>query len=147
MNVSFAAPPTFRAAQAAGPILQQLAGLHQSQIELFDALRTAGKPTQITFYRGETSTSQETHIFHIPSNRLAAMRIWTGSISGCWAGKMRMPPGPSSIGAGVGCMNHSPDEALLDAGGSAAGVSCSFNALSYRDRVGGSNEGSRAQFI
>jgi hypothetical protein len=41
---------------------------------IVDALRTAGKPTQITFYRGETSTSQETHIFHIPSNRLAAMQ-------------------------------------------------------------------------
>lgn len=66
--------PTFRAAQVSGPLLQQIASPHQSRIELFDALRAAGKPTQITLYRGETQTSEETHLFHIPSNRLAAMQ-------------------------------------------------------------------------
>src|SRR6185312_7580606 len=65
--------PTFRATLASGPILQQIARTHSTKTELYDALRSAGIPTQITLYSGEGPTSDETHQFHIPSNRLAAM--------------------------------------------------------------------------
>ena len=66
--------PSLRASHASGPILQQMAAPLSGTIELYRALKEAGVPTQITLYPGENSASDETHIFHIPSNRLAAMR-------------------------------------------------------------------------
>ncbi|MEJ0034957.1 MAG: prolyl oligopeptidase family serine peptidase [Gammaproteobacteria bacterium] len=66
--------PTFRADRAPGAILQQISGLYQTMIEFHDALRAAGKPSQMTLYPGETLSADDTHLFHIPSNRLAALQ-------------------------------------------------------------------------
>ena len=66
--------PTFRASQASGAILQQTVLARVPQIELYHALKKAGVPTQITLYPGENAASLETHLFHIPANRLAAMQ-------------------------------------------------------------------------
>lgn len=60
--------PTFRAAQAAGPILQQVARGNIGQLELQVALQDAGKPSELSVY------PDESHLFHRPANRLAAMR-------------------------------------------------------------------------
>lgn len=60
--------PTFRASLAAGPILQQVATGYHAQLELHVALREAGVPSEIVQYPGES------HLFHKPSNRLAAMQ-------------------------------------------------------------------------
>ncbi len=65
--------PSLRAAQASGPVLIQMAG-PWSGLEFYRALRTADRPAELSFYPGETSASDETHIFHIPRNRLLAMR-------------------------------------------------------------------------
>src|SRR3546814_13324269 len=43
-------------------------------IDFYTALRGAKVPTQISLYPGETVSSDETHLFHIPSNRLRALR-------------------------------------------------------------------------
>jgi hypothetical protein len=37
-------------------------------------LREAKVPAQISLYLGATAATDETHLFHIPSNRLRAMR-------------------------------------------------------------------------
>lgn len=66
--------PSLRAASANGPILQQMAAPLSGAIELFKALRKSAIPAQITLYPGETPAAYETHVFHIPSNRLAAMQ-------------------------------------------------------------------------
>lgn len=60
--------PTFRAAQAAGPILQQVAGAHTSQLEFHVSLRDAGVPSELVYYPNES------HLFHQPRNRLTAMQ-------------------------------------------------------------------------
>jgi dipeptidyl aminopeptidase/acylaminoacyl peptidase len=60
--------PTFRAARAAGPMLQQVAGGHSTQFELNAALRDAGVPTELVYY------PDESHLFHQPRNRLTAMQ-------------------------------------------------------------------------
>src|SRR3546814_20013214 len=44
-----------------------------ASIDLYSALRKATIPAQITLYPGEDAASDETHIFHIPSNRMKAM--------------------------------------------------------------------------
>lgn len=66
--------PSLNAMNACTPILQQVAAASPSQAELFDALRAAKVPTQLTYYPGTSPASDETHIFHIPSNRMLAMR-------------------------------------------------------------------------
>ena len=43
------------------------------QVDFYEALRAAGVPTQISVYPGESPAADETHLFHIPSNRRAAM--------------------------------------------------------------------------
>ncbi|WP_307364593.1 prolyl oligopeptidase family serine peptidase [Brevundimonas sp. SORGH_AS_0993] len=66
--------PTFRAAESTGAVLQQVAEPRAGAIQLHAALREAGVPAQITLYPGESLAADETHLFHIPSNRLAAMQ-------------------------------------------------------------------------
>ena len=43
-------------------------------IDFYTALRDAKVPAQISLYPGETAATDETHLFHIPANRLRAMR-------------------------------------------------------------------------
>lgn len=66
--------PSLRADKACGPILQQMASPFAGAIDFYTALRAAQVPAQISLYPGETSATDETHLFHIPSNRLKAMR-------------------------------------------------------------------------
>lgn len=66
--------PSLRADKVCGAILQQMAGPYAGALDFFSALRTASVPTQISLYPGESPASDETHIFHIPSNRALAMR-------------------------------------------------------------------------
>lgn len=66
--------PSLRAAQASGPILIQMAGPWSGGMEFYRSLRNAGRPAELSFYPGETHASDETHIFHVPRNRLLAMR-------------------------------------------------------------------------
>ena len=66
--------PSLNAMKVCTPVLQQVAAASPSQAELFDALRAAKVPTQLTYYPGTSPASDETHIFHIPSNRMLAMR-------------------------------------------------------------------------
>lgn len=66
--------PSLNAMKVCAPVLQQVAAASPSQAELFDALRAAKVPTQLTYYPGTSPASDETHIFHIPSNRMLAMR-------------------------------------------------------------------------
>lgn len=66
--------PSLNAMKVCAPVLQQVAAASPSQAELFDALRAAKVPTQLTYYLGASPSSDETHIFHIPSNRMLAMR-------------------------------------------------------------------------
>ena len=65
--------PSLRASVACGAILQQVAAPHTGAIDFYKALRKAGVPAQITLFPGEGAGSDETHVFHIPSNRMAAM--------------------------------------------------------------------------
>lgn len=66
--------PSFRGTSASGPILQQVAAPTNSRLDFHEALLRAGVPAEITLYPGEDPSSDETHLFHIPSNRLAAMQ-------------------------------------------------------------------------
>ncbi|ALH82263.1 prolyl oligopeptidase family serine peptidase [Sphingopyxis macrogoltabida] len=66
--------PSLRASEVCGAILQQVAAPYVPSIDLYTALRKAGVPTQLSLYPGEDSASDETHIFHIPSNRIGAMQ-------------------------------------------------------------------------
>jgi dipeptidyl aminopeptidase/acylaminoacyl peptidase len=66
--------PSLRADKACGPILQQMASPFAGAIDFYAALREAKVPAQISLYPGETTATDETHLFHIPSNRLRAMR-------------------------------------------------------------------------
>lgn len=66
--------PSLNAVKVCTPVLQQVAAASPSQAELFEALRAAKVPTQLTYYPGASPASDETHIFHIPSNRMLAMR-------------------------------------------------------------------------
>lgn len=65
--------PSYRARFANAAILQQVAEPRPGAIDFFQALRAAGKPAEITLYPGETPGSDETHLFHVPSNRRLAM--------------------------------------------------------------------------
>lgn len=65
--------PSYRAKFAKAAVLQQLAEPRAGAVDFFQALRAAGAPAEITLYPGETPATDETHLFHIPSNRRAAM--------------------------------------------------------------------------
>lgn len=66
--------PSLNASKICAAVLQQVASASPSQIEFFEALRYADVPTQLSYYPGTSPASDETHLFHIPSNRLQAMR-------------------------------------------------------------------------
>jgi len=66
--------PSLRTSQMCGAILFQQAIPYDAAIELYSTLRTSGAAVQMTHYPGQDSLSDETHIFHVPSNRLLAMR-------------------------------------------------------------------------
>jgi dipeptidyl aminopeptidase/acylaminoacyl peptidase len=59
--------PGLRASEASGPILQQVAAGGRAQIDLHDALRRAGVPSELVYY------PDESHLFHQPRHRVAAM--------------------------------------------------------------------------
>src|SRR3546814_4217881 len=65
--------PSLRGKEACGAMLLQMATPYSASIDLYSALRKATIPAQITLYPGEDAASDETHIFHIPSNRMKAM--------------------------------------------------------------------------
>ncbi|WP_176342127.1 prolyl oligopeptidase family serine peptidase [Sphingobium sp. GW456-12-10-14-TSB1] len=65
--------PSYRAARSSAAMLQQLAEPRAGAIDFHQALEAAHIPAELTLYPGETAASDETHIFHIPSNRRAAM--------------------------------------------------------------------------
>lgn len=66
--------PSLRAGEVCGAILQQVAAPYVPSIDFHTALRKAGVPAQLSLYPGEDAASDETHIFHIPSNRIGAMQ-------------------------------------------------------------------------
>lgn len=66
--------PSLRAKEACGALLLQMATPYPASIDLHAAFQAAHVPTQITLYPGDDPSSDETHIFHIPSNRLKAMQ-------------------------------------------------------------------------
>lgn len=66
--------PSLRAGEACGAILQQVAAPFVASTDFYRALRKAGVPSQLSLYPGESAASDETHVFHIPSNRMAAMQ-------------------------------------------------------------------------
>lgn len=66
--------PSLRAGEVCGAILQQVAAPYIPSIDFHTALRKAGVPAQLSLYPGENAASDETHIFHIPSNRIGAMQ-------------------------------------------------------------------------
>lgn len=66
--------PSLRGEHACGAMLLQMASPHPPSIDIFTSFRAAGVPAQISLYPGENASSDETHIFHIPSNRLKAMQ-------------------------------------------------------------------------
>lgn len=65
---------SLRARFVSGPVLRQLATPLGGAIDIFRSLRAAGVPVQVTFYPGGSSTTDETHLFHVPLNRLEAMQ-------------------------------------------------------------------------
>lgn len=81
--------PSYRAAEASGAILQQMAEPRPGAVDFHQSLREAGVPAQITLFPGNSEASDETHLFHIPTNRAAAMRenlcwfdFWLKDVSG-----------------------------------------------------------------
>lgn len=66
--------PSLRIKEQMGAVLQQIATPYRGALAFDRALKAAGVPSQLTHYPGEDALSSETHIFHIPSNRLTAMR-------------------------------------------------------------------------
>lgn len=66
--------PSLNADKICAAVLQQVASASPSQVEFFDAMRAEHVPTQISHYPGASAASDETHLFHIPANRLLAMR-------------------------------------------------------------------------
>lgn len=66
--------PSLNANKVCAAVLQQVASASPPQIELFEALRAANAPTQISYYPGATAASDEAHVFYLPSNRMLAMR-------------------------------------------------------------------------
>ena len=66
--------PSLRASQLCGAMLFQMAAPYDSALDLYTMLREKSAAVQLSLYPGEDQTSDETHIFHIPNNRLLAMR-------------------------------------------------------------------------
>lgn len=66
--------PSLRASHVHGAILQQLATPLAGAMAFYRALRAASVPAAVTYYPGANAASDETHIFHVPTNRLTAMR-------------------------------------------------------------------------
>src|SRR3546814_7663650 len=66
--------PSLRADKVCGAVLQQVAAPLVPSIDFHTALRKAGVPAELSLYPGDDAASDETHIFHIPSNRLGAMQ-------------------------------------------------------------------------
>ena len=66
--------PSLRADKVCGAVLQQVAAPLVPSIDFYTALRKAGVPAELSLYPGDDAASDETHIFHIPSNRLGAMQ-------------------------------------------------------------------------
>lgn len=66
--------PSLRADKVCGAVLLQMATPYTAAIDLYTALRRAQVPAQITLFPGANADSDETHIFHIPSNRIKAMQ-------------------------------------------------------------------------
>lgn len=66
--------PSLNADKACAPLLQQVVKPRGGAIDLHKALRLHHVPSQLTQYPGESPASDETHVFHIPSNRLTAQR-------------------------------------------------------------------------
>ncbi|WP_162792226.1 S9 family peptidase [Novosphingobium sp. P6W] len=96
--------PSYRAAPGQAAVLQQMAEPRSGAVEFHEALIAAGVPAQISLYPGETPASDETHLFHIPSNRLAALQEnvdwfdrWLGR--GAGASNMQTPPSRRSSDA------------------------------------------------
>lgn len=66
--------PSLNGDKVCGALLQQVATPIDGALAMYEALRAHRVPTQLSYYPGESAASDETHIFHIPSNRLNAMR-------------------------------------------------------------------------
>ncbi|PAL24289.1 prolyl oligopeptidase family serine peptidase [Sphingopyxis sp. GW247-27LB] len=66
--------PSLRAEKVCAAVLQQVAAPLVPSIDFHTALRKASVPAELSLYPGEDAASDETHIFHIPSNRLGAMQ-------------------------------------------------------------------------
>lgn len=66
--------PSLNARKACAALLQQVVKPRGGAIDLYQALRAHNVPSQLTLYPGESPASDETHVFHIPSNRLRAQR-------------------------------------------------------------------------
>lgn len=66
--------PSLNANKICAPLLQQVALPIGGALDLYQAMRNHHLPAQISYYPGETPASDETHAYHIPSNRLLAMR-------------------------------------------------------------------------
>src|SRR3546814_3443570 len=66
--------PALRADKVCRAVLQQVAAPLVPSIDFHTALRKAGVPAELSLYPGDDAASDETHIFHIPSNRLGAMQ-------------------------------------------------------------------------
>ncbi|WP_426273233.1 prolyl oligopeptidase family serine peptidase [Sphingomonas sp. FW199] len=65
--------PSLRADLFRGVLLQQVAKPSMSSVALYQALKAANKTSRISLYRGSDWRSDETHLFHLPRNRLCAM--------------------------------------------------------------------------
>lgn len=65
--------PSYRAQYVTTPVLQQLAEPRVGAVDFYQALQVENVPADITLYPGETPDTDETHLFHIPSNRRAAL--------------------------------------------------------------------------
>lgn len=66
--------PALNGDKACGALLQQVVVPRGGAIDIHAALRDHHVPAQLTLYPGESAASNETHVFHIPSNRLRAQR-------------------------------------------------------------------------
>lgn len=64
--------PSLNADKACTPLLQQIVRPRGGAIDLHEAFRAEAIPSQLTLYPGETATSEESHVFYIPSNRRLA---------------------------------------------------------------------------
>lgn len=64
--------PSLNADKACTPLLQQIVRPRGGAIDLHEAFRAQSIPSQLTLYPGETATSEESHVFYIPSNRRLA---------------------------------------------------------------------------